>query len=75
LGIFINQTSYCCYYFQAAGKDFGSMGRGEGGGEGGGGGGGVVGVGAAGEGGLWINPLARYRIQGSIDPHCLSLTH
>ncbi len=51
------------------------MGRGEGGGEGGGGGGGVVGVGAAGEGGLWINPLARYRIQGSIDPHCLSLTH
>jgi hypothetical protein len=60
LGIFIIQTSDYCYYFQAAGKDFGSMGRGEGGREGGGGGGGAgVGVGAAGEGGLWINPLAR----------------
>ncbi len=59
--------------FQAAGNEFGSMGRGEGGREGGGGGGG--GVGAAGEGGLWINPLARYKIQGSIDPHSLPLTH
>jgi hypothetical protein len=44
--------------FQAAGNEFGSMGRGEGGGGGGDGGRGV-GVGAAGEGGLWINPLAR----------------
>jgi hypothetical protein len=62
--------------FQAAGNEFGSVARGEGGGEGGGVGGGV-GVGATGEGGLWINPLARYGIQGSIDPHCficLSLT-
>jgi hypothetical protein len=41
------------FIFQAAGNEFGSMGRGEGGREGGGG------VGAAGEGGLWINPLAR----------------